>query len=403
MSEGVVILRKRRRADSQKFGNDVVDDEVPQVSSQWATVSPSSQSGTKQLAILHSRRSQRRRYILDLKQLPTSEALVAAASSASRSFSVTTPTTTTSTTSIQITHGCLLLPVLLAAWWYWTKRKARKVLRRLHLMAPPPSADRQEDDAAEEDGVGISLAYYQEHIHDTGCSSSTHTSTTRTSNHMGEANDPHQQDPFHSWDDVRHGSSSHGALRWVQWFKGRGGKTTQNQRRVQANTLHNLRQGPSFFEHEHITSHDEYDHSYVAAAAAGAENGIDTPGVDGALLAMGRRRAASVLARVKKNRNRTQAGSAATAAACQVGMLDENDHSEPVWQYIQDTMGTSFCVVPNRPTLSSTSSSSDGALLFDNTNGQAQHPQQPASTNTVVDKAMTTAAIASLTNADVST
>ena len=271
----------------------------------------------------------------------------------------------TTKNTIQVAHGCLLLPVMMAAWWYWTKRKARKVLRRLHLMAPPAAGNSMDED--DEDGVDISLAYYQQQQY-------SNTANSNSSSWDG-VNDPHHHNHFHSWDDVQHGSSSNqsGAVRLVQWFKGRGGKTTRSRRRVHANTLQNLRQGPS------CQTPEEDDAS---------ENSSDAPAE--LVLARGRRQAAAVLARSKRKQS-------IGTSAIHVGILDGSENEEPTWRCIQDTMGEGFCTIPNHPSSSSTTSSNGGMDMNGRTPQQNdlhhhQQQQQTASvavTDTVVDGVVT--------------
>ena len=129
---------------------------------------------------------------------------------------------------IQVTHGCLLLPVILGAWWIWMRRKARGVMRVLHLAPPVGDADGDEDSA----------------YHDI------------------ELMQPHDDDPFQTWEDVDHQRQG-STVRLVQWFKGNTSRTARARRKVQAATLHNLRQRPSIYE-------EECDNSNSGAAATAA-------------------------------------------------------------------------------------------------------------------------------------
>ena len=49
---------------------------------------------------------------------------------------------------IQVSHGCLLLPVFLAAWWYYTKSVCRKVVHG--LIRSTPHSEQNESESYEE-------------------------------------------------------------------------------------------------------------------------------------------------------------------------------------------------------------------------------------------------------------
>lgn len=220
--------------------------------------------------------------------------------------------------AIHVSYNCLLLPVALAFWWYWTKRKARNVLRRIHLMAPPTEQDGVDEDEGDMD---ISMGYF----------------------YRSNSSEECDVDPFHTWDDVQQGSHlgggnhsrSSSAVRWVQWFKGRGGKTTRTRRRVHATTLHHLRQQPSCLE-----QHQQQQQQPAVSPAP-------------LLLSAELRNANNLFLFGKKN-----------DVCRRSNKLEESDRGDPdesssSWQCIHDTIGggADFCSAPPLPSSSSSSAS----------------------------------------------